>query len=78
MRRAEYTFINARIVHGSGGPILRIAGVSPAMLGACKSSGRYHLTLIGPNPETGSTPVRFLKHATFLDFCIATVRVIMR
>jgi len=47
------------MARGSGGPILRIAEVSPAMLGACKCSGRYHLTLIGPNPETGSTPVRF-------------------
>lgn len=55
----EYTFISARIVRGSGGPILRIAGVSPAMLSACKSPGRYHLTLIGSNPETGSTPVHF-------------------
>lgn len=52
-------YYSARMVRGSGGPILRIAGVSPAMLGACKSPGWYHLTLIGPNPETGSTPVRF-------------------
>jgi len=51
----------------------------PGMLGACKSSGRYDLTLIGPNPETESIPVRFrTRAATFLDFCTATIRVIMR
>lgn len=60
VRQAEHTFISARMARGSGsGPILRIAGVSPAMLSACKSPSRYHLTLIGPNPETGSTPMRF-------------------
>lgn len=59
VRQAEYSFISVCMVRGSGGPILRIAGVSPAMLSACKSPGRYHLTLIGPNPETGSIPMRF-------------------
>lgn len=58
---------------GHDGPILRIAGVSPAMLGACKSLGRYHLTLIGPNPETRLPPRALLhKHAPLL-FSIFTL-----
>lgn len=53
---------------------------SPVMLGACKSLGRYHLTLIGPNPETRLPPCTFTQTcaATFLDFHTIAIRVIMR
>lgn len=93
MHRAEYFHYCS---HGrlGRGPILRIAGVSPAMLGACKSPGRYHLTLRSAvlTLKTGSITRRFpsprkakgapaFKHAplsAIFSLAARTARAIMR